>query len=436
MRLILLLFVALAAAAQTSTDAARFREAGVCSRCHVAQVLEWSTSAHPQARVACQNCHGPSTAHVANERNEVKPDRRPRGAEIAGLCQSCHTQGCPKTSRRDACESCHHVHALFNPTQNKELQSMRFAEDDRLKAFDAHMHAGEQFITNRDWQQAGREFEAALRIYPSHRGAKARLNLTKRRLNPNLPGFEIVGDRFDSETGLPLQVRVAGLPIEMVLIPAGDADIGDDKMSTSSPVHTVSLPSFYIARTELTQQAWLIIERENPSTNRGENLPVHNVSWKDAQHWIAQLNSRVSAGGFRLPTEVEWEFAARSESTQRNLSAIGWFRDNSATASGVADFKQIDAYTPHPVGTKQADSRGLHDLLGNVWEWCSTLMKPYPYNADDGRESMDAPGLRVLRGGSFADSADYLQPSFRHGERPDRRVVFNGVRLVRTVPAP
>jgi formylglycine-generating enzyme required for sulfatase activity len=137
-----------------------------------------------------------------------------------------------------------------------------------------------------------------------------------------------------------------------------------------------------------------------------------------------------------LPTEVEWEFAARSGSMQHNISATGWFRENSATASGSDDFRQIDAYAPHPVATKQADSRGLYDLLGNVWEWCSTLMKPYPYNADDGRELMDAPGLRVLRGGSFADSADYLQPTLRHSERPDRRMVFNGVRLVRTVPAP
>ena len=78
-RLIILALIAFAAAAQTSTDPARLREAGVCSRCHVAQVLEWSTSRHTAAGVACQNCHGSSKGHVANERNEVKPDRLPHG---------------------------------------------------------------------------------------------------------------------------------------------------------------------------------------------------------------------------------------------------------------------------------------------------------------------------------------------------------------------
>ena len=130
------------------------------------------------------------------------------------------------------------------------------------------------------------------------------------------------------------------------------------------------------------------------------------------------------------------EFAARSGSTQRDLREAAWFRENSASTTASAEFRQIDAYVPHPVGALQPDSRGIYDLAGNVWEWCSTLMKPYPYDARDGRESRDASGLRVLRGGGFADSADYLKPAFRHAERPDRRLLFNGVRLARSVPLP
>jgi formylglycine-generating enzyme required for sulfatase activity len=433
-RLILLLLLAFAARAQTSADPSRFREAGVCSRCHVAQVLEWSTSRHQNASVACQNCHGPSKAHVANERNEVKPDRLPRAAAIAVLCQTCHVPGCPKTSRRDACESCHHPHALFNPNQNKELTSLRFAHDDRLQRVETHMKEGERFIAANNWIQARAEFEAALRLYPSHRRATARLALAKRRLNPELAGFEAVGDRFDPETGLPLQVRVKGLPVEMVLVRGGDADLGDDKLPVSRPVHTVSIQQFYLARTELTQAVWLAIERVNPSIRRGDDLPVNNVSWNDAQQWIDRLNGRVPGAGFRLPTEAEWEFAARSGSVQREPAVGAWFKENSAPAAPGEDFRQIDAYAPHPVATRQPDTRGIFDLAGNVWEWCSTLMKPYPYDARDSRESRDAPGLRVLRGGGFADSAEYLSPSFRHAERPDRRLLFNGFRLARTVP--
>jgi sulfatase modifying factor 1 len=434
-RLILLLALAFAVKAQTSADSARFREAGVCSRCHVAQVLEWSTSSHQNANVACQNCHGPSKAHVANERNEVKPDRLPRAAAIAGLCQTCHASGCPKTARRDACESCHHPHALFNPNQNKELTSLRFAQDDRLQQFETHMREGERFITATSWTPARGEFEAALRLYPNHRRATARLALAKRRLNPELAGFETIGDRFDPGTGLPLEVRVKGFPIEMVLITGGDRDIGDEKLPAAHPVHTVSVQPFYIARTELTQLAWVAIERENPSIRRGDDLPVNNVSWMDARQWIDRLNGRVPGAGFRLPTEAEWEFAARSGSVQREPTLGAWFKENSASAAASEAFRQIDAYAPHPVGTRQPDSHGIFDLAGNVWEWCSTLMKPYPYDARDGRESPGATGLRVLRGGGFADSADYLSPSFRHAERPDRRLLFNGVRLARTVPA-
>lgn len=95
----------------------RVQQAGVCSRCHVVSVLEWNLSRHSKVEVNCQACHGPSKGHVANERDEVKPDRIPHGAAIAGLCRTCHVSGCPKTARTADCQTCHHVHALVNPQQ-------------------------------------------------------------------------------------------------------------------------------------------------------------------------------------------------------------------------------------------------------------------------------------------------------------------------------
>ena len=436
-RLIVLLLAAFSAAAQTSADPARFRQAGVCSRCHVAQVLEWTTSGHQAAAVDCQSCHGPSQGHVIDERNVVKPDKLPQGAAIAGFCQSCHTAGCPKTSRRDACQSCHHAHALFNPNENKELASLRFAEDDRLRQFEEHLKEGERLVAAGNWSRARDRFEAALRLYPNHSRAAARLAMTKRRLDPKIPGFEIIGEAFDPESGLPLRVRIEGVPVEMALIPGGDADIGHRDLPAGRPVHTVAVEPFYLARTELTQRVWAMLGETDPSTQKGDDLPVHNVSWKDAQQWIAKLNQRVPGGAFRLPSEVEWEYAAQSGAqAEGDLSAVAWFRENSAQAEGSRGLRELDAYAPREVATRKPDRRGIFDLRGNVWEWCSSLMKPYPYDARDGRESPDAQGLRVLRGGGFADSADYLAAWFRHAERPDRRLVFNGVRLARSVSKP
>ena len=93
-----------------------FADAGVCARCHVNIVLEWGISTHKEVGTACQECHGASDGHIENERNEVKPDRIPRGPQIATLCATCHEDGCPSTSKTADCQSCHHVHALSSPS--------------------------------------------------------------------------------------------------------------------------------------------------------------------------------------------------------------------------------------------------------------------------------------------------------------------------------
>src|SRR5208283_5302278 len=117
--------------------------------------------------------------------------------------------------------------------------------------------------------------------------------------------------------------------------------------------------------------------------------------------------------GFRLPTEAEWEYAARA-------------------GGGMGEGAQWSA--PRPVGKGQPNTLGLFDLLGNVWEWSSSLYRPYPYVASDGREDADAPGLRVLRGGGYAEWAAWLDPGARHSERPNRRLGSNGMRLARSIP--
>jgi formylglycine-generating enzyme required for sulfatase activity len=423
-----LLYGVLAPAQAPAPDRA-LHQAGVCSRCHVAQVLEWSASRHSHAATVCQTCHGPSAAHVANERNQVKPDRLPRGAAIAATCRTCHSGGCPKTTVQATCESCHHSHALVNPAPAKlaPLDDPRTA-----KAAEAarHLEAGERHAAAMQWSAALASFRAALAADPSNRRARMRARMCERRLHPGIPGFEMTSPEFDPASGLPLSVRVAALGIEMRLIPGAVAAIGDDRATSSKPAHDVALEPFYVGARELTQGEWNRLGIDNPSTHRDGTLPVNNVSWRDAQQWIAALNSRVPGARFRLPSEAEWEHAAAGVTAEDAWSRANSLRDGLPSRA----FHELDAYAPRAAGGRRPGTRGLYDMLGNVWEWTSSLYKPYPYDPRDGREDTAGEGLRVLRGGGYADAPEELDKSRRHGERPGRRQPWNGFRIARSVP--
>jgi formylglycine-generating enzyme required for sulfatase activity len=337
------------------------------------------------------------------------------------------------------CQSCHHVHALIDP--KKEPQ----ASDNRLQQLslkwqdsDRHTDEGKQLLKAEQWDKARSEFQAALADRPDNPVASAGLKICENRLKSGLKGFEIVSKDRDTRTGLPVEVRVSGLGITLMLVPGSDMDIGSDRFPNAQPVHTVKVDTFYLGKFEVTQAEWKALMGTNPSAHppktvtNADKLPVNEVSWQDAQAFVKKLNERVAGGGFRLPTEAEWEFAARSgrSTFEWDLERVAWFNRDPGSY-----------YAPDPnagplaVGSKQPNRLGLFDMQGNVWEWCSSLYAPYPYSATDGRESATAPGLRVLRGGSYSDTADYLDPAFRHGERPEQRMPWNGLRIARTVSA-
>lgn len=418
------------------------KQAGVCSRCHVAQVLEWSAAArHTRAGTTCQRCHGPSAGHVANERNQVKPDRLPQGEPaVTALCSSCHAAGCPKSGKAAGCQSCHHQHALSNPNERAlpQVGAAAAAEAAGTAVYRKQMAEGARLVELRDWSKAREAFTAALRARPNDRRAAARLRMTERRLKPEMPGLEVVGEAFDAESGLPLEVRVTGLGLEMLLVPGGEAEMGSEAWRDARPVHAVYGEPFYLGKFEVTQREWTALGLENPSEVKDSKLPVHGISWDDARQWIAKLNARPGGGGgtFRLPTEAEWERAARlpSSSDAVALPDRAWYRANSVVAAS-AGFRESAAYAPRGVGLKRPNAAGFFDLQGNVAEWCSSIVRPYPYDARDGREAEAAPvtgsALRAVRGGAFADSAEYLDPAFRHSERPGRRIRWIGMRLAR-----
>ena len=408
---------ALSGAAQTDQQ---FKEAGVCARCHVISVVEWGMSRHSKAGIDCVACHGASQGHVKDERNNVKPKHIPRGAAVAGLCADCHKSGCPKTQQAVSCQNCHHSHALVNPNKPAVARDPHFEEiSARWEKFSNLVRQSEELVKAENWRAAYAVFRQALEQRPGDRYATERMRMCQRRMNPSLPGFEIVGKEFDPQTGLPRQVRVARWGIPMVLVPGGEFEMGSELFAAAKPVHTVRVGPFYLGEYELTQAEWRSLMGSNPSAHQGaqypdsDRIPVEQVSWEDCQSLIRKLNEGVAGAAFRLPTEAEWEYAARA-------------------GGGTGGPVQLPA--PRPVGKGQPNRLGLFDMSGNVWEWCDSLYRPYPYVAADGREEADAPGMRVLRGGGYAEWAAWLDPGARHSERPNRRLGSNGMRLARSIP--
>ena len=203
-----------------------------------------------------------------------------------------------------------------------------------------------------------------------------------------------------------------------------------DAAKDETPTHQVTLDSFYICKYQVTQSLWEEVMGHNPSYFKGENLPVENVSWNECQDFILRLNA-MSGKNFRLPTEAEWEFAARGGNNSRgykyagsnNLNEVAWYGDNSG--------KQT-----HPVGTKSPNELGLYDMSGNVWEWCQDWYGKYNIKVE---KNPQGPMIsffrtffssRVLRGGSWDSLAWSCRLSFRNLGSPGHRGSYYGLRLV------
>ena len=201
---------------------------------------------------------------------------------------------------------------------------------------------------------------------------------------------------------------------------------GDDRDSDEKPAHSVTLSSYYIGETEVTQALWKAVMGNNPSYFKGDNLPVEMVSWDDVQEFIKKLN-RLTGRTFRLPTEAEWEYAARGGSKSRgykysgsninNIEAVAWYEVNSCDKT-------------HPVKGKQANELGLYDMSGNVWEWCSDRYGSYGSSSQRDPGGPTIGSLRVLRGGSWDGSSWYCRVFYRDNFAPDNRHDNIGFRLV------
>ena len=191
------------------------------------------------------------------------------------------------------------------------------------------------------------------------------------------------------------------------------------------PAHDVCVSDFYMGKHEVTQGQWKRIMGNNPSyfSNCGDNCPVEKVSWNDVQDFIRRLNSQTGKN-YRLPTEAEWEYAARSGGKSEQYSggadvdSVAWYDGNSGRKT-------------HPVGQKKPNGLGLHDMSGNVWEWCQDWYGSDYYRNSD-RDNPGGPSSgsgRVLRGGSWRFNAASTRAALRLWSRPDYRSGNLGFRL-------
>ena len=228
--------------------------------------------------------------------------------------------------------------------------------------------------------------------------------------------------RNSSATGLSAELNK--LINNMVYVSGGTFIMGGDDSSDQMPTHSVTLSSYYICKYEVTQALWRAVMGSNPSNFKGDNLPVENVSWYDCQTFINRLNS-YTGRNFRLPTEAEWEFAARGGNYSRHykysgsnyISDVGWYDDNSGNRS-------------FPVGTKQANELGLFDMSGNVYEWCSDWYGSYSSYSQNDPTGATSGSYRVRRGGGWGNFARGGRLSYRGSCAPDGRSSNLGLRLV------
>ena len=221
-----------------------------------------------------------------------------------------------------------------------------------------------------------------------------------------------------------------GITIDMVKVEAGTFMMGatsemQDPSAEEKPVHQVTLTNnYYMGKYEVTQALWKTVMGSNPSSFNGDNLPVEKVSWDDCQEFISKLNG-LTDKKFRLPTEAEWEYAARGGKKSRgyqysgssNISDVAWYDGNSGSKT-------------RPVGTKQANELGIYDMSGNVWEWCQDWYGSYVSTSQTNPSGANSGSFRVYRGGCWTYYEWNCRSSRRSIGTPYYRDSDLGLRLV------
>ncbi|MBR5665153.1 MAG: SUMF1/EgtB/PvdO family nonheme iron enzyme [Bacteroidales bacterium] len=232
-----------------------------------------------------------------------------------------------------------------------------------------------------------------------------------------------------------LKFNANGVSFEMIKVDGGTFDMGGtpeqgtDANENEYPVHKVTLTTFYMGKTEVTQALWQAVMGANPSNTHQDGLPVESVNWDDCQSFVSSLNqllsSQLNGKKFSLPTEAQWEFAARGGNKSQGykyagsntLSDVGWNSENSGGRL-------------HEVATKSPNELGLHDMSGNVYEWCLDWRGDYSSDAQTNPTGSATGVVKISRGGSFSWTVKGCRVTSRGGNPPADRKADIGLRLV------
>lgn len=224
-----------------------------------------------------------------------------------------------------------------------------------------------------------------------------------------------------SSSGSYKTFTVNGVTFKMIYVQGGTftmgatSEQGSDAYSDETPTHSVTLSSYYIGETEVTQELWQALMGSNPSSFKGSRKPVDSVSYNDCIEFISKLNSKTGQS-FRLPTEAEWEYAARGGNKSRTykysgsntIDNVAWYEVNSYNKGSSSP-----DYGTHNVATKSPNELGIYDMSGNVWEWCSDWRGSYSSSSQTNPTGASSGSIRVLRGGSWGSYAGYCRVANR-----------------------
>ena len=232
-------------------------------------------------------------------------------------------------------------------------------------------------------------------------------------------------------------IEVNGVSFNMMCVEGGTFMMGatdddTDAEGNERPQHPVTLSDFMIGQTEVTQELWQAVMGSNPSTFKGDNLPVESVTWGDCQIFVAKL-SQMTGLNFRLPTEAEWEYAAKGGQKSRgykyagsdNLDEVAWMESNSGNKT-------------HNIGTKLPNELGIYDMTGNVWEWCADEHARYTEEPQINPFLTEESHIKNLRGGSWHNDKPTVvnRISNRSGWNSTQQSNFVGLRLVHDTIVP
>jgi formylglycine-generating enzyme required for sulfatase activity len=353
------------------------------------------------------------------EEERIRAEQQRKAEDVRRRAEERHRQAEDTRRQSDAVPGA--IPALKKPISNRRV-AIGIVAVGILVVIIWLMNSGDRGVSTPPFQDSSNKATSAIRNSP-----------TKRRQPPATPPEETKAT--ETKTFRPekkqLEQNPIGPAMEFVSIPAGRftmgcspdySPCGDDE----NPRHEVTISrGFELGKYEVTQGQWVKVMGNNPSNFKGDDrLPVEQVSWNDTQAFIAKLNALNDGYRYRLPTEAEWEYAARGGTAgprRDDLDVIAWFNDNSGGKT-------------HLVGEKQPNGYGLYDMLGNVYEWCSDWYGESYYRSSP---AVDPKGpsselMRVLRGGSFKNYSDNVRISDRSRNDPgNRKYGYNGFRLCR-----